>query len=432
MPAEELEELLAGLSEADAERLMYDWHAWARPNQILPPGNWSGWLNLSGRGSGKTRTGAETVREWQEAAEKPIRIALVAETASDARDVLIEGESGILAISPKWNKPKYETTKRRLTWPNGATAICYSGEEPDQLRGPQFHKGWFDELAKYRYPQETWDNFEFGNRLGDNPQVIITTTPRPIPIIINMVEDKDFVVTRGSSYQNISNLSPKYIKRVIKRYEGTRLGRQELHAEILRDMTGALWSNAMIERNRIKKLPELVRIIVAVDPATTHNVEEGTPNECGVIVGGITNDRTIVVLADASEVLSPAGWGLRCVNLYKLWRADKIIGESNQGGEMVRATIQNVDADVPVDLVWASKGKVARGEPISALSEQDRIKFLGNFPDLENQLTAIMPDGKYMGPGSPDRYDAFVWMATELMGGTSISSDEGDYENDRR
>lgn len=432
LPPEALRSEFATLDNKKAEKLLYDWSIWARPKQMLPPGDWTGWLYLAGRGSGKTRTAAETVRKWVEEAERPIRIAIVAETAADARDVLVLGESGIMAVSPPWNKPIYQPTNRSLKWPNGSQAILFAGEVPDQLRGPQFHKAIVDELAKYRYPQETWDNLEFGLRLGDNPQVIITTTPRPIPIIKSMLTDPNFVVTRGSSYENISNLAPKYIQRVIKKYEGTRLGQQELHADILDDAQGALWSLQMIEPNRVRRAPQMRRLVVGLDPATTSNTDEGTPNETGILVCGLGVDGCGYVLKDASAVLSPLGWARAAITQVKQWHASGIIAERNQGGDMVKYTLNTIDGSIPITLVWASQNKGMRAQPISALSEQNKIKFLGSFPDLENQLTSLMPDGTYLGTGSPDRADAFVWAMRALMLNLDAgSTDPGDYADSR-
>jgi phage terminase large subunit-like protein len=305
-----------------------------------------------------------------------------------------------------------------MTWPTGGHfAILFSGDTPDQLRGPQFHKAWVDELAKYQYPQEAWDNLEFGLRLGNHPQVVVTTTPRPIPIIKNLLEDDDVVLTRGSSYENIANLAPTFIRRVLKRYEGTRVGRQELHAELLTDVPGALWTYDLLEQHRVKALPEMVRIIVAVDPAVT-SMENS--DETGIIVCGKGVDNHGYVLRDYSRRVSPNMWAKAAVSAYHEWEADRIIAETNNGGDLVEATIRTVDPKVSFKKVQAARGKVPRAEPVAALYEQGKIHHYGQFAVLEDQQTSYTADG-YMRQGridgstSPDRLDALVWGMTELM-----------------
>ncbi len=333
----EREEWFARLTNDDAYALRYEWDFWARPKQIRPPGHWFGWLNLAGRGYGKTRVGAETTRQWVE--ELPpdhtrhLRIALIAETASDARDVLVQGESGILACSRPDFMPHYEPSKRRLTWPCRCQATTYSGEEPSQLRGPQFDKAWVDELAKYKYPQEAWDNLEFGLRLGDHPQVVITTTPRPIPIIQQLVRDDMVVVTKGTSYENLSNLAPQFITRVIRKYEGTRVGRQELLAEILADVPGALWTRATLDAGRRATIPEMIRIVVGVDPAATSTEDS---NETGIIVCGKDAKGEAWVFEDGSLSGTPDQWAKAAVAAYHRHHADRIVPERNNGGRWSR------------------------------------------------------------------------------------------------
>lgn len=406
-------EALAGLSDEQIADLQYDWSFWARPKQMRPDGDWFGCLYLAGRGWGKTRVGAETVRGWVE--EQPtghtrhLRIALVAETSSDARDVLVQGESGLLAVSRPDFMPAYEPSKRRVTWPCGCQATTYSGEEPGQLRGPQFDKALVDELAKYKYPQEAWDNLEFGLRLGDHPQVVVTTTPRPIPIIIQMVADPMFVVTRGTSYENASNLAPKFITRIIGKYEGTRVGRQELLAEILADVPGALWTREMLDNGRRLKAPELVRIVVGVDPSAS---AEG--DETGIIVCGKDAKGDGWVLEDATVSGSPDKWARAVVAAFHRHNADRIVPERNNGGEMVELTIRTVDRNVPIRTVWASRGKGRRAEPIAALYESGRIHHVGNLARLEDQMVMLTTE-EYLGAGSPDRADALVWALSDLM-----------------
>lgn len=333
----------------------------------------------------------------------------MAETAADARDVLIEGESGILATSPPWNRPKYEPSKRRLTWPNGAMASTFSGDEPDQLRGPQFDTAWVDELAKYKYPQTAWDNLMFGLRLGMDPRAIVTTTPRPIPIIKELLNDPDTVVTRGSLYENFENLAPSFVAKIKSRYEGTRLGRQEIEGEVLDDNPGALWKReAMIEQHRVTQHPDLTRVAVAVDPqGSTVSGETGIVG-AGMAMQGDTSH--FYTLEDASLSGTPEEWGRAAVTLYHKLKADVLVAERNYGGDMVESVIKTIDRTVNVKLVTASRGKQLRAEPVAAIYEQGRGHHVGTFPLLEDQMCEWEP-----GLPSPDRLDALVWAGTELM-----------------
>lgn len=343
-----------------------------------------------------------------------MRIALVAETAADARDVMVEGESGILAISPPWFQPRYEPSKRRLTWPNGARATTFSADEPKQLRGPQFHKAWCDEPAKWRY-SDAWDQLAMGLRLGDQPQVVLTTTPRPTPLIKGWVaeatgERPSFAITRGSTFENRGNLAAPFLDRLVRKYEGTRLGRQELRAEILDDAPGALWKRDRVDADRVAKAPELVRVVVAIDPSVSAESETA---ETGIVVAGLGTDGHGYLLADASlEQPTPTEWGRQSVTCYHLHRADRVIGEVNNGGDLVEANIRVVDPDVSFKKVHASRGKQTRAEPISSLSEQHRIHHVGSFPMLEDQLCQWEPG---VSTWSPNRLDAYVWAFTELM-----------------
>ena len=404
---------MATLTIADKARLNFDWRFWARGNQLPPDGDWFVWLLLAGRGFGKTRTAVEWVRGLVDNAKEPIRIALVAETAADARDVIVEGESGILASSPPWNRPIYEPSKRRLTWPNGSTATTYSGEDPDQLRGPQFHYAWCDELAKYRYADDLWSNLIFALRLGIKPQVCVTTTPRPIKVIRDLLGDTSTAVTRGGTMENAANLAASALTQMVNRYGGTRLGRQELDGEVLDDVPGALWTRAMLDECRTKTLPTMQRVVVAVDPSGTDGSDDKA-DEIGIVVAGKGTDGLAYVLADMTCSLSPAGWGRRTVEAYTMFAADRIIAERNFGGAMVEAVIRTAGPDCPVKLVTASRGKVARAEPVAALYEQNRVKHHGSFAQMEDQLCGFTPNG-YVGDGSPDRADAMVWALTELM-----------------
>jgi phage terminase large subunit-like protein len=344
----------------------------------------------------------------------------VAETAADARDVLVEGDSGILACHPQDFRPVYEPSKRRLTWPNGAMATLYNATEPDQLRGPQHDAAWSDELAKWAYARETWDMLQFGLRIGERPRQIVTTTPRPVPVVHELVkrailtqegQAPDVVITRGSTDENRANLAPSFLKTIVRRYEGTRLGRQELHAEILDDVPGALWTRAMLDECRISHMPEMQRIVVAIDPSGTRG-DKG--DMVGIVAAGRGVDGRGYVLADRSCRMSPAGWGKRAVTLYHELRADLIVAEKNFGGAMVEHVIKTADENVPYREVDASRGKVVRAEPIAALYEQKRVSHVGAFPQLEDQLVAFTPDG-YVGEGSPDNADAGIWALTELM-----------------
>jgi len=335
-------------------------------------------------------------------------IGLIGETAADARDVMVEcEESGLLRISPPHSRPNYEPSKRRLTWPNGVTATTYSAEDPEQLRSPQFGFVWADEIGKWQYASETWSNMEFGLRIGPNPRVIATTTPRPIKLIRDLIDDPDTIVTTGTTYENRANLAPKFLKTVIKKYEGTRLGRQELEGQLLTDVPGALWTRGLIEANRVTSHPDLKRVVVAVDPEATSNEES---SETGIIVCGIGVDDIGYVLADVTRRDTPAGWGSAAVAAYNSHDADRIVAEVNNGGEMVEFVIKTVDPKAAYKAVRASRGKQTRAEPVAALQEQGRIKYVGPFDELEDQLCGWVPGMK-----SPDRLDALVWGFTELM-----------------
>lgn len=416
-------------AKAKPEHLKFHWEFWGRPTQLPPPGDWSNWLILAGRGFGKTRTGAEWVRAnmcgpTPLAAGRWRHVALIAETGADARDVMVgDGKaasdpsagSGLLQIHPKHFRPTYEPSKRRLTWPNGAVASIYNGTEPDQLRGPQHDAAWCDELAKWQYAQEAWDQLQFGLRTGRNPQVCITTTPRPIGLLKQIINDPGTVATRGSTFENCGNLSPKFLATVKRKYEGTRLGRQELNAELLEDIEGALWKRALIDALRVeeRQLPRLNRIVVAIDPNAS-SAEDS--NECGIICAGLGDDGHGYILDDVSGVMAPNDWAHKAISLLNIRRGDRIVAETNNGGEMVENTLRMVDPNVPYHSVWASRGKVVRAEPITALYEQGRVHHVGSFARLEDQMCAftIDFDRKEMGY-SPDRLDALVWALTELM-----------------
>jgi phage terminase large subunit-like protein len=414
LPERERERILATLTDAECEALLYDWRGFhARPEQIAPEGDWDIWMILAGRGFGKTRAGAEWIRE--EAVKAPIRIALIGETAADARDVMVEGESGILRCHPEKDRPVYEPSKRRITWPNGSVATLFNATEPDQLRGPQFHIGWCDELAKWRYARETWDQLQFGLRLGDKPRVLVTTTPRPIEVIRAIVAQDEgrSVITRGRTMDNRVNLAGSFLDKIQARYGGTRLGRQELDGEILGDIPNALWTLSSIDLHRVRQAPEsLRRIYVAVDPAIS-NTEDS--DEHGIVVVGLSNDSSEgYVLEDASLKGSPTDWARRALAAHDQWQADGIVVERNQGGDMVAHTLRSVRSGVKIVEVHASRGKHVRAEPIASLYEQGRVHHVGSFAELETQMTQMTTTG-FQGTGSPDRTDALVWGLSVLF-----------------
>lgn len=366
---------------------------------------------LMGRGAGKTRSGAEWVTKM--AREYPgCRIAVVARTAADARDVMVEGESGILAVAPPWFEPEYLPSKRRIVWPNGSMATLYSGEEPDQLRGPQHHFALCDELASWSRP-EAFDMLMFGLRLGQHPRVAITTTPRPTPLIKELLKDPTCVVVRGSTYENRANLAPTFFSQIVRKYEGTRLGRQELYAEILDDNPGALWSRDLLEATRVTGTPDLfrslVRVVVGVDPEAS-SAEEAA--ETGIIVAGLGADGHGYVLDDMTIRGSPYEWGRQVVSAYEKHQGDRVVPEINNGGEMVEYVIHSIDPSVAVRTVRASRSKQARAEPVAALYEQHRVHHVGVYAELEDQMVEWVPG---TGQASPDRIDALVWALTDLM-----------------
>lgn len=432
LPENERIEILGRLSKQDLANFKYQWQIFGRPDQFLPEGEWSNWLILAGRGWGKTRTGAEAIRQLV-CGNTPLapgaykRVALIAETAADARDVMVEGDSGIMGVHPKAFRPLYEPSKRRLTWPNGAVASLFNATEPDQLRGPQHDLAWCDELAKWRYAAETWDMMQFGMRLGDQPRVIITTTPRPLPIIKRLMADPDTIVTKGSTYDNKANLARSFIKSIEDRYEGTRLGRQEITAEVLDDAPGALWSRTILDEKRVKpdKLPDMQRVVVAIDPAASAD-DEGNA-ETGIICCGLGVDGRGYVLDDQSCRLSPLGWARRALATYDLNSGDCIVAELNQGGNMVEHTIRSARDGVPFKGVRASRGKVTRAEPIAALYEQGKISHVGAFPTLEDQMVLFTAYG-IEGDTTADRVDALVWAFTELFPRIVRKDDVGEWE----
>jgi phage terminase large subunit-like protein len=383
-----------------------------RPAQTPPRGDWRVWLLIAGRGFGKTRAGAEFVRH-EIAVGRARRVALVGPTALDVRNVMVEGDSGLLNIGPRRKRPLYEPSKHRLTWKNGAIAEAFSADEPDRLRGPQHDLAWCDELAAWRYPA-AWDMLLFGLRLGRDPRVIVTTTPRPVKLIRALLADPKVAVTRGRTIENRANLAPAFLDAIVKRYEGTRLGRQELDAELLDDLPGALWTHALIDAARLTAAPgALARIVVAIDPAVSSGEEA---DETGIVIAGRDASGHGYVLADASGRLAPAEWARAAAAAYRAHRADRVVAEVNNGGDLVEATLRVIDPAIAFRAVHASRGKAARAEPVAALYEQGRVHHLGAFPALEDQMCALAPDFDGAAQGwSPDRVDALVWALTDLF-----------------
>lgn len=406
--------LISQLTDEEALDLIYDWSIWARPNQLAPDGDWWIWLLLAGRGFGKTASLIHFAQH--KAMTMPgSRGIFSAPTAADVRDILVEGDSGILnAVHPRF-RPVYQPSKRRLTWANGTIAILVSADEPDRFRGLQGHWAICDELAAWRRP-EAFDMLLMGLRLGQAPQLAIATTPRPTQLIRSLAKNPEVRITKGVTQENIANLAPVYVNRIIAPYVGTRLGRQELNAEILEDTPGALWKQEQLDKTRVPQTPTLVRIVVAIDPAAS--AHEGS-SETGIIVAGVDRKGHGYVLDDVSLKDSPEQWAQAAVDAYKKYEADRMIGEVNNGGDMVEAVIRSNDKTVSFKQVRASRGKVTRAEPVSALYEQGKVHHVGHFSQLESQITTWVPGEK-----SPDRMDALVWAITELMlksgsGGTS-------------
>ncbi|RAI44100.1 DNA-packaging protein [Rhodoplanes roseus] len=417
--------MLATLPPTALRRLADDFALFAHAHQEhAETGNdgapWITWLVLGGRGAGKTRLGAEWVRALVHgtapyAAHRYGALALVGESERDARDVMVEGASGLLTISPRGERPLWIPTRRRLEWPNGAVAQVFSADDPDSLRGPQFDAAWCDELAKWRYADAAFDMLQFGLRLGTTPRQMITTTPRPIPLIRRLIADPHTRVTRAGTAANRDHLAPAFLRTVVARYAGTRLGRQELDGELIEDRPDALWSRALIEACRVRAAPPLSRIVVGLDPPGS---SRRGADACGMVAAGRGEGGLVYVLEDASESgLTPAAWAARAVALVRRLDADAIVAEVNMGGEMVKTVLREVDATVPVKAVHATRGKWLRAEPVAALYEQGRVKHVGAFPPLEDEMCDFGLDGLSSGR-SPDRLDALVWAVTALTAGS--------------
>jgi phage terminase large subunit-like protein len=388
LPAERAK-LLAGLSEKQCVELFHDWSLWARPEQTPPPGDWIYWLILAGRGAGKTRSGAEAVRQWT----KTFAIVnLIGATHDDVREIMVLGESGLMAICPREERPRYARASARLAWPNGAVSQLFSAEEPDRLRGKQHEKLWCDELAAWKHA-DAFEQALFGLRLGDKPQAVITTTPRPTKLIKQLVEDKDAIVTRGSTFDNVHHLAEAFLKRITARYEGRTIGRQELFAEIVEETPGALWTRALIERQRLAAgapPADYREIVVGVDPPAKSGAKA---DECGIVVAGRTTQGVLHVIADlSSQGDTPGQWASRVAAAFRRFKANRVVAEINNGGEMVAEVLRQSDPNLPVRAVTATRGKFLRAEPVAAAYERGAVFHLGAFSKLEDQLCALTPD----------------------------------------
>lgn len=413
---------LSELDEGELMALPFLFEFWAMPHQLPPKGDWRSWVIMGGRGAGKTRAGAEWVRAQVEGA-RPLdagrcrRVALVGETIEQVREVMIFGDSGILACSPADRRPDWEATRKRLVWPNGAVATVHTAHDPEGLRGPQFDAAWVDELAKWKKAEETWDQLQFALRLGDDPRVCVTTTPRNVGVLKKLLASSSTVTTHAPTEANAANLAGSFLEEVRARYRGTRLGRQELDGVLLADAEGALWTSERIEAGRVRDVPLLDRIVVGLDPATTTGAGS---DECGIVVVGAQTqgppqDWRAVVLADCTvQGATPSGWARAAISAMVQYGADRLVAEVNQGGQMVVEVLRQVDPLVPVKSVHASRGKVARAEPVAALYEQGRVGHVAGLDALEDQMCRMTARG-FEGTGSPDRVDALVWALHELM-----------------
>lgn len=408
IPKAKLRTLLASLTPDEAALALSLWELWRRPNQCPPQWDWIVWLILAGRGFGKTRTGAETVRDWKRQGHAYVN--LIGATADDARDIMVEGESGILACCPKSERPYYKKSERALIWRDGSKSLIFTADEPERLRGKQHGKLWCDELASWRYP-ESWDQAQFGLRLGDKPQAIVTTTPRPTPIIKGLVKDPTTAVTRGSTYDNKANLAKSFLTKIVAKYEGTRLGRQELNAEILDDNPGALWKRDTIEASRTKGHPRLGRIVIGVDPAVSSH--EGS-DDTGIGAAGLGDDGHVYVIDDSTvQMATPGEWGAAVVDCFERHNADRIVAEKNQGGDLVESNLRAQRPYLPISLVHAKKGKALRAEPVAALYEQGKVHHVGLLSQLEDEMCDWNPT--LSGQRSPNRIDWLVYAITELL-----------------
>ena len=418
-PADLRQRLVDALNDEERAEFAYHWSYFGRPEQLPPKGDWRIWLIMAGRGFGKSRAGAEWVRMIAETYSEA-RIALVATSIAEARAVMVEGESGIVASTPPERRPTFEPSLKRLRWPNGAQAQLFSASDPEALRGPQHSHAWCDEIGKWPLSAERasrcWDNLMMGLRLGNDPRIVVTTTPRAVTLVKRLVEQEsaqNTVISRGSTFDNASNLPLRFLNAIDSEYSGSQLARQEIAGELLSDIEGALWTRSLLEKVReTSPVPQAARIVVAVDPPAS-----ASGDECGIVVAALGEDGIARVKADCSvAAASSEKWASAVANAAHEWSADRVIAEANQGGAMVESVLRAADTTLPVKLVHASRGKVARAEPIAALYSAGRVRHCGLFPQLEDQLCGLMIGGEYAGPGrSPDRADALVWALSELM-----------------
>ncbi|MDF2232948.1 terminase family protein [Albimonas sp. CAU 1670] len=419
---DERQGFVEGLSDEAAAALRWTFEVWRLAgHQAPPPGRWRSWVILGGRGAGKTRAGAEWVRALVEggtplAPGARSRVALVGETFDQVREVMIEGPSGIRACSPPDRRPEWIATRRLLRWQNGAEALAFSAGQPEALRGPQFDAAWCDELAKWPRGAATWANLGLCLRLGEAPQALVTTTPRRTPLLKRLLAAEDTVVTRAPTEANAANLAPEFLEAMEREFGATSFARQELGGELLEDVEGALWTCALLEKQRVRQAPPLVRIVVAVDPATTSGK---SADSCGIVVAGLCAEDGIYVLADLTvQGAAPLDWARRAVDAFHQWQADRIVAEVNQSGEMVEALVRQIDPDVSYAGVSASRGKLARAEPIAMAYERGQVRHVGAFPELEDEMCAFGP-ARDPREGSPDRVDALVWAVSELRRGVT-------------
>ncbi|SFA78178.1 Large terminase phage packaging protein [Poseidonocella pacifica] len=415
-------EFLDELTEGELLALPFLFDFWALPHQLPPDGMWKTWVIMGGRGAGKTRAGSEWVRSIVEG-DRPLdngrarRVAIIGETIDQTREVMIFGESGILACSPPDRKPVWEASRKRLVWPNGAIAQVFSAHDPEALRGPQFDAAWVDELAKWKRAEDTWDMLQFGLRLGDHPQVCVTTTPRNVGVLKDLLKRDSTVVTHAPTEANAAYLAESFLEEVRRRYEGTRLGRQELDGVLLDDAEGALWNSAALEQSRVENIPKLDRVIVAIDPPVTGHAGS---DECGIIVAGTVTsgapkDWKAYVLADRTvQGTGPTGWARAAIEAMAEFGASRLVAEVNQGGDLIETVVRQIDPMVPFTQVRATRGKSARAEPVAALYEQGRVFHVRGLASLEDQMCQMTTQG-FEGKGSPDRVDALVWALSELM-----------------
>ncbi len=419
---EVVDEFLGGLSEGAFLALPWMFEFWALPHQLPPDGVWKTWAIMGGRGAGKTRAGAEWVRAEVEGARptdpgRAKRVALVGETVDQVREVMIFGESGLMACSPPDRRPEWEAGRKRLVWPNGAVAQVFSAHEPESLRGPQFDAAWVDELAKWKRAEETWDMLQFALRLGDNPRQVVTTTPKNVGVLKAILKNPSTVITHAPTEANRAHLAASFLQEVRSRYAGTRQGRQELDGVLMEDAEGALWTTATLEAARVTTVERMTRVVVAVDPPVTGHAGS---DACGIVVVGAMTDGPpqdwhAVVLEDASvRGASPEGWARAAIAAMERHGADRLVAEVNQGGDLVHAVVRQIDPLIPYKAVRATRGKVLRAEPVAALYEQGRVRHVRGLGDLEDQMCRMTTQG-YQGKGSPDRVDALVWALTELI-----------------